>query len=598
MELLLLLLFCIVLAGLLFTTLMAVELVVHRGQSPILDAVNETVAAIIRRALLRPLRLIPTSRAMPTVLALAISVGIAGIVAGSSWKWILPTGLVPGFSFQIIVQIIVLPLLAALAIVTFLVVIVGARGIAAPADIATHTLGLCIGLFAVVAATTVLSAEPGRALFWGLVFAQCLYAGVYVRKANTKYIARVANDAEFVLPNDIADTRARFFWRLAQRGFVPVSYWLTRWTIPHPDSRESYNLRTVLAYHMHKYEEALLFASEGIAAAVRNHGEPPKILTSYRALSLARTDSISEAVLELEAAVQGSPVNYYSRSNLSYLLWSADRVDEAVAQASTALEMYIKDHGTPCLQTTTLLSLFLSEKVVEERAHVGRVRTDLVRSALAHCIQAQDVARRTRSIHWGERPGSLTHNLAWACVLLSSSVSEENRDALLSFAFHAFSRCVWQESHAASRFRIALLHMVGSRRFDSAEYQLKRILWPLQRQRKRLDTRFARLVQLNLDRIEVARTNGVVFGPEILSLHAASEIIPEEAVGACSNEEASGKRNWLSLHLDRVFRDPFRHLPQVAKDAATAGMMDLQSMAAADAHFGSQPRSEVSGETT
>src|SRR5262249_10147446 len=108
----------------------------------------------------------------------------------------------------------------------------------------------------------------------------------------------------------------------------------------------------------------------------------------------------------------------------------------------------------------------------------------------------------------------------------------------------------------------------------SAEYQLKRILWALRHQGERLNTRFARLVQLNLDRVAAARHSGIVFGDEILALHGTPELIPAEAVQAVANEQTLPKREWLFLHLEKIWQDPFRHLPQAATFALNAAPSD------------------------
>jgi hypothetical protein len=324
----------------------------------------------------------------------------------------------------------------------------------------------------------------------------------------------------------------------------------------------------VIDYHCHRYADAYDSAVEGL----RFH--PSETLVSYKALALARlrTDGLPTAILEMKAAVARNPHNSYHRSTLAYLLWSGGRVEDARCEALQALADYVAQGGAPCIQTACQLSLFSSDCNFDRIAGGAPPSAALTGEALFFVIRAYERSHEANQANWSRRAGGLGHNLAAAAVLLSALNTPEESDELLAFAARTFTRGVWLEGHAASMFRLALLHMVGTSRYSSAMYLLERILWSWGSQPERLQTRFGQLVQLNLRRLEAARAAGIVFGEKILTWHTSADLLPEAARLSRTDEAIvqARVRRWFTWSVVDVLRDPFANRPAAIDRAATA----------------------------
>lgn len=544
------------LSALLMLSFIVVELI-SSGRSGIVRSIRNTRDLVVRLAVLRPIRLIPPRRTTTTFVAVTMLLVFLGALVGWSWQSVHP-GSVPAIA---VLRTLLLPLLVATAVLAMMGMALQARAVAAPLEFGRQLARLSALVVLAGATAASVSTTPVLSVTLGVVYANLMYGFGYVRKSGVKYRARVANDRDFMRIDD-EGYLIRILWRIAQQGFVPVSFLIIKYVVPEPETKDEFKVRAVLAYHMHRYAESRSLSAKGIRR-MEEAGDASQILVSYHALATARIDSIEAGTAELQSALVRNPANYYYRSNLSYLLWSSDRLAEATVEASRAIAEYNAHCGSPCAQTATYLGLFFAEQALESRLQTGRVDLGLVRRSLALSQAAHVASYSPSAALFGEGPGSITHNLALATMLLSDTVETvEAREDLLSFAFHAFARSVWRESHAASRFRLAVLHMVGSSRYESAELQLNRILWALRNQPKRLETRFAKLVRLNLDRIREARARKIVFNREIIFLSSSPELVPRGAI-----QPASETTDWLSLDTRRVFRNPFRYMPIQVKEA-------------------------------
>src|SRR5262249_27409591 len=148
-------------------------------------------------------------------------------------------------------------------------------------------------------------------------------------------------------------------------------------------------------------------------------------------------------------------------SMMAYLLWCDNQVYEAAKMASEALERYFIKKRRLCVHTAMNLSLFLSEIALDSFAVEGHIREDLVIHALSLSWMAKEQMAEEKNKLWRGHTAALRHNLGLGCVLLSNIVDSKDREELLTFAMEIFAKNIWTESHRASRFRVALFHMIA-----------------------------------------------------------------------------------------------------------------------------------------
>jgi hypothetical protein len=94
-------------------------------------------------------------------------------------------------------------------------------------------------------------------------------------------------------------------------------------------------------------------------------------------------------------------------------------------------------------------------------------------------------------------------------------------------AIRYFAASMLAEAHNGSRFHLALVHMVGTRTYYRAEYQLRQILRDLSSTDE--NHRFHRLVRHNLARIETAREDGMMFNEDLIFYHLHKDLVPRRA---------------------------------------------------------------------
>jgi tetratricopeptide (TPR) repeat protein len=309
---------------------------------------------------------------------------------------------------------------------------------------------------------------------------------------------------------------------LLLRGRIRLAQAALSW-LYHDYDRDYYKLACRVRYYLQDYAGAISVARSHLASPQYSKSAT---LASLTALSMSHLGLVEEAenllkraLDDTSAAEVGNQAAAYFQVNLSRIAWQRGDVDRALQLLET---VSAQDPFKVCPQICRMRARYLCDKILHDL--YGQPNSVVASEFITDKLKSvESILAASREELEARGQISFVHLDGLVALL------RRNYDV----AVRHFADAILCEGHCGSRLHLALIHMIGTRTYHSAEYQLKATLAGLTHVYD--GNSFKRQVLRNLSRIRAARSEGVVFNEDIVYYHLQEVLLPERAIIAAES---------------------------------------------------------------
>jgi tetratricopeptide (TPR) repeat protein len=313
----------------------------------------------------------------------------------------------------------------------------------------------------------------------------------------------------------------------------------------HDRPKEHAKARCAVLNLQHRYEELTTIArnyNAGLRSSDREYSEAVK---NFEALALMWRGEFEAAERVIVDALADSSTNPYFLYTRARILWQRGGRSEALAVIDEALRLYEEQKGRKCLPGSAHRAFFLWEKALEEY-FAGQA--EAFRATIAEAYGTIEAVQMSEGF---PDTADLIHNHG-NLLLIREVTSGLRRVGVFRDAAGKFVSCLWRGSHLGSRYRMGLLHAIGTRNYAQAIAYFRWLRDSLRVHGYGEQLPFVRRTEVLLREVELAHRKGWVLSDRVLLCQSISGSAP--GIEIARVEEPAEAEAAMTMRAS-VFRD-------------------------------------------